>query len=68
MYLSIPIPVPTSGEIRMARARFAKVLSLGLRGVRTPVLAGVGTADLVVVTLGALRDRASQRLATLAAG
>ena len=68
MYLSIPNPVPTSGEIRMARARFAEVLGLGLRGVRTPVLAGVGTADLVVVTLGALRDRASQRLATLAAG
>jgi hypothetical protein len=53
----IPNPVPTSGDIRIARARVAETLSDGFSGVRTPVLAGVGAADLVVGTLSTLPAR-----------
>ncbi|HEX4357844.1 MAG TPA: hypothetical protein VH141_10000 [Pseudonocardia sp.] len=57
MNLSIPNPVPTSGEIRIVRARLAETLSSPLHGIRTPVLAGVGAADLVVDTLGSAYQR-----------
>jgi hypothetical protein len=54
---SIPNPVPTSGEIRIARTWLAEAVAASIRRVRTPVLAGVGTADLVVTSLGAQLDR-----------
>ena len=57
MNLSIPNPVPTSGEIRIVRARLAETLSSPLHGLRMPVLAGVGAADLVVGTLGSAYQR-----------
>jgi hypothetical protein len=57
MNLSIPNPVPTSGEIRIVRARLAETLGSPLHGIRMPVLAGVGAADLVVDTLGSAYQR-----------
>jgi hypothetical protein len=57
MNISIPNPVPTSGEVRMARARFAEALSGSLRGIRTPVLAGVGAADLALDSVSTLSSR-----------
>ena len=59
MNLSIPNPVPTSGELRIARARLAETLS-PLHGIRTPVLAGVGAADLVLDTVSAVSARLYQ--------
>lgn len=60
MNLSIPNPVPTSGEVRIARARLAEALGSSLRGVRMPVLAGVGAADLVLDSLSTLSSRLYQ--------
>jgi hypothetical protein len=60
MDLTIPNPVPTSGELRIARARLAEALSSPLHGVRMPVLAGVGAADLVLDSLSALSARLYQ--------
>jgi hypothetical protein len=57
MDLLLPNPVPTSGDLRIARTRVAETLSDGFSGVRTPVLAGVGAADLVVDTLSNLSAR-----------
>ena len=55
--MSIPNPVPTSGELRIVRARIAEALT----EMRTPVLAGVGAADLVVAALDRLRATMYQR-------
>jgi hypothetical protein len=57
MDLLLPNPVPTSGDLRIARARVVETLSDGFSGVRTPVLAGVGAADLVLDTLSTLPAR-----------
>jgi len=57
MSLSIPNPVPTSGELRMVRARVAEALT----EMRTPVLAGLGAADLVLASLSGLRNTTYQR-------
>ncbi|HEX4248732.1 MAG TPA: hypothetical protein VH008_12795 [Pseudonocardia sp.] len=54
MDLTIPNPVPTSGDLRIAKARVAETLSSPLHGIRTPVLAGVGAADLVLESLSSL--------------
>jgi hypothetical protein len=56
--LSIPNPVPTSGELRMVRARVAEALT----EMRTPLLAGVGAADLVLAAVGGLGATVYQRL------
>jgi len=64
MNLSIPNPVPTSGEVRIARARLAEALSSPLRGIRMPVLAGVGAADLVLDSLSTLSTRLYQLAVT----
>jgi hypothetical protein len=57
MSLSIPNPVPTSGELRMVRARVTEALT----EMRTPVLTGVGAADLVLAALDGLRATMYQR-------
>jgi hypothetical protein len=57
MIESIPNPVPTSGEIRIARIGLAEALAASAGWMRTPVIAGVGTADLVVDSIGAEFDR-----------
>jgi hypothetical protein len=67
MDLTIPNPVPTSGEVRIARARLAEALSSPLRGVRMPVLAGVGAADLVLGSLSTLSGRLYQLAVSRAA-
>jgi hypothetical protein len=58
--LTIPNPVPTSGEVRIAKARLIETLSSPLHGIRTPVLAGVGAADLVLDSLSTLSGRLYQ--------
>lgn len=47
---SVPIPVPSSGQLRRARRRLPALVRPARR-VRRPLLAGVGTVDLLVEQL-----------------
>jgi hypothetical protein len=45
---ALPSPVPTAGRLRHARGRGGEQLSRVTSPVRRPVLAGIGTADLII--------------------
>jgi hypothetical protein len=45
---TIPNPVPTSGDVRIARSHVLRPAARAIRGLRRPLLAGLGGADLVL--------------------
>ena len=56
----MPITLPTSTDVRKARARARKTFDAQLELVRTPVLAWIGFNDLAVQTLRELPDTLSR--------
>jgi hypothetical protein len=47
----VPNPVPSSGQLRQARGRGSLTLASAFRRARRPLLAGIGTADLLAEQL-----------------
>ena len=47
----VPNPVPSAGQLRQARGRGVAHLSRATHRARTPLLAGIGTADLIAEQL-----------------
>ena len=45
---TVPNPVPSAGQLRQARGRGGEHLSRAIRPARRPLLAGIGTADLIL--------------------
>jgi hypothetical protein len=48
---SVPNPVPSAGQLRQARGRGVAHLSRATHRARRPLLAGIGTADLIAEQL-----------------
>jgi hypothetical protein len=64
---SVPNPVPSAGQLRQARGRGVAHLSRATHRARRPLLAGIGTADLIAEQLRrhlTLRNAPSQDAST----
>jgi hypothetical protein len=53
----VPNPVPSSGQLRQLRGRSLPVVTSPVRRVRRPLLAAIGTADLLADRLGGGGDQ-----------